>query len=258
MQISAGGCESQVAAVDTEDVISASYICFKKLEYPAWVSSKTLVTEGNCCDQWLGTGEKNFVPWLIIIISVWALMNKIKRWFLNLLHLPLPMFSCLCVRSNQPTFCPFWLSSTAFLLGWGRKGKFSRSSVICYHLKGGSCWGKAVVHRVFGMRITSEYNKPPSCPMAQVCLWGFSVRLKTTDHASVLIKGADLCLGKGHFEAELYQIKLKIVVVFSSDEKDDRRQGKYWGKNSGTRGWKAKDWKLQKWWLTSNIKVHYL
>lgn len=32
MQISAGPCESQVAAVDTEDVISASHICFKKLE----------------------------------------------------------------------------------------------------------------------------------------------------------------------------------------------------------------------------------
>lgn len=43
----------------------------------------------------------------------------------------------------------------------------------------------------------------------------------------MLIKGIDLCLGKGHFVAEWYEIKLKTVVVFSNDEEDDRRQGKY-------------------------------
>lgn len=53
MQISAGFCESQVAAVDTQDVIS--HICFKKLGYSAWGSSKTLVTEEDHCDECLGT-----------------------------------------------------------------------------------------------------------------------------------------------------------------------------------------------------------
>lgn len=78
------------------------------------------------------------------------------------------------------------------------------------------------------MNITNHSGAPyPRCACGGFRPGLFGGQYKPNDHASVLIKGTGLCLGKRHFEAELYQIKLKTVVVFSSDEEDDRRQGKY-------------------------------
>lgn len=70
-------------------------------------------------------------------------------------------------------------------------------------------------------------TNPPRVPCPKSASGGFGPGLfgrhyKPID--SVLKKGI-LFLGERHFRAELYQIKLKIVVVFSSD--DDRSQGKY-------------------------------
>lgn len=102
MQISAGFCESQVAAVDAQDVIS--HICFKKLGYPAWGSSKTLVTEEDHCDQCLGThtveqGNQSLCHDLFVCAHWWM---KWKRWILHLLDLPSPCFhACVCTQINQ-------------------------------------------------------------------------------------------------------------------------------------------------------------
>lgn len=144
------------------------------------------------------------MPWFI---SVWALMNEMKEMDPESAWAALPCFhACVCTQLNQ-SFVPFdypvqhfcwdlppfqvcascnlpwgdlkgnglygtetW-SGVSALLGWGRKGKFIKISVSCCHLKGRSCWGKAVVPGDFRMRLTSEH-KSPRCPISQVCLWG--------------------------------------------------------------------------------------
>lgn len=63
-------------------------------------------------------------------------------------------------------------SGVSALLGWGREGKFSKTSVSFAISREEVFGGRQWCLEVLGWRITSEYNKPPRCPISLVCLRG--------------------------------------------------------------------------------------